>query len=293
MINIHFIINPIAGSGKNELDIKLLREYFDAHTFNIVLKYSEYKGHAVKLTNDSIKDDARIIVACGGDGTINEVASTLIGTSILLGIIPIGSGNGLASNLSIPKNIKKALRLIQQQQFTTIDVGCVNNRYFFSNTGLGLPANVIEKYELSEKRTLLSYVRATFKSVNQYTKKEKLQIQINEKTTYLNPFLILISNSNEMGYNMSLTPKANLQDGLLDVIVIPEIKLIKMLYFGLCMLFRKPEYLKEALCFQSDHITLLRTPGSGFQSQIDGELVKFEDQKLTISIKERSLNVII
>ncbi len=115
MRHIHFILNPIAGSGNNNLDLALLKKHFNPEDFTIAVKPTGYKKHAIKLTQDSIAENADVIVACGGDGTINEVASCLVNSTIILGIVPIGSGNGLASNLNIPKNLNKALALIKKQ----------------------------------------------------------------------------------------------------------------------------------------------------------------------------------
>jgi len=293
MIDIHFIVNPIAGSGHHSFSETFLQDYFEADKYNITIKSSGYKGHAIDLTKESIHQQADIIVACGGDGTINEVASTLVGTTIPLGIIPIGSGNGLASNLNIPKNIKKALYIIKNNQQTTIDVGCVNQRYFFSNTGFGFDANVIENYEASQRRTLFCYLKASLKSFREFHKREEVIININGASEVVNPFLIFISNSNELGYNFSLTPKASLQDGLLDVIIIPKIGKLKMLFFGFCMLIKKPHLLKNAKCFQTKEILLTRKQGAYFESQIDGELAKIKEESLSVFLKEKSLSVII
>ena len=292
MKNIHFIVNPISGSGKHSLSEQFLRKYFNDNTYTITVKSSEYRGHAIELTKESINQYAEIIVACGGDGTINEVASTLIGENIPLGIIPLGSGNGLASNLKIPHKIEQAITVIKNNYQTKIDVGCVNNRYFFSNTGFGFDANVIENYEVSQTRTLYSYIKASLKSFKYFNKKKEIVIEINGKETLLSPFLIFISNSNEMGYNVSLTPKASLQDGLLDVVIVPKLSKARMFYFGVLLLLKKPELLKGAKCFQTKTITLLRKKGDLFESQMDGELVKLKDSTITVSIKEKSLIII-
>ena len=106
---IHFIVNPIAGKGKNELSETFLETFFPNEEYLVSIKNTEFILHANELTKNSIEEGAQIIVACGGDGTINEVASSLVNTSVVLGILPMGSGNGLASNLKIPKNLKKAL----------------------------------------------------------------------------------------------------------------------------------------------------------------------------------------
>ncbi|RXJ51332.1 diacylglycerol/lipid kinase family protein [Gelidibacter gilvus] len=293
MIQIHFIFNPIAGSGHHSFSECYLQDYFEPENYNINIKSSGYKGHAIKLAEESIRQKADIIVACGGDGTINEVASTLVGTTIPLGIVPIGSGNGLASNLNIPKSIKKALFVIKNNQSTKIDVGCLNQRYFFSNIGFGFTASVIGNYEASQKRTLPHYVQACFKSFRDYNRKEEVVISIDDTIKLVNPFLIFISNSNVMGYSMSLTPKASLKDGLLDVIIVPRISRLKMAFFGFCMLLKRPELLKEVKCYQTDRLTLTQKNRSFFESQIDGELSKIKEFTITVSLKKDSLNVLV
>jgi len=293
VVTIHFIINPIAGTGHHSFSETLLHNYFEVDKYNISIKFSNYKGHAIDLTKESIKQKANIIVACGGDGTINEVASTLVGTSIPLGIIPIGSGNGLASNLNIPRNIIKALKIIKNNNQTKIDVGCINERYFFSNTGFGFTASVIGNYESLKQRTLFYYIKASFKSFKEFNKvKENITI-INGASEIVNPFLIFISNSNVMGYNFSLTPKASLQDGLLDVVIVPKISKLKMLLFGFCMIIKKPNVLKGVKSFQTKEILLSRNQNNFFEFQIDGELAQLKEQSLSVYLKEKSLRVII
>jgi YegS/Rv2252/BmrU family lipid kinase len=293
VVHIHFIINPIAGTGHHSFSEVFLQDYFEPDIYNVTIKFSTYKGHAIDLTRESINQKADTIVACGGDGTINEVASTLVGTAIPLGIIPIGSGNGLASNLNIPKNIIKALLIIKNNNQTKIDVGCINERYFFSNTGFGFTASVIGNYETLQQRTLFCYIKASFKSFREFNEiKENITV-INGTSEIVNPFLIFISNSNVMGYNFSLTPKASLQDGLLDVIIVPKISKLKMLFFGFCILIKKPNLLKGVKCFQTKEILLSRNRSDFFKSQIDGELAQIKEQSLSVFLKEKSLNVII
>lgn len=293
MINIHFIVNPIAGNGKSPLTKSFLEPYFVKKVHNLTVKHSAFKKHATLLTQDSIIENADIIVACGGDGTINEVASCLVGTSIPLGVIPMGSGNGLASNLHIPKNIRKALAIIKNRQTVMIDVGQMNDRYFFSNMGIGFDASVIKHYESSQKRTIYGYVQACLTSFRDMGQNRKLKVRVNDMNQLVNPFIILISNSNEMGYNISLTPKASLQDGLLDVLIVSKISRLKMLWLGILILIRKVFWLREAKSFQTNQLHLSKSNGAYFESQIDGELYEIENRKLNISILEKSLEVLV
>ncbi|PXX30705.1 diacylglycerol kinase family protein [Arenibacter sp. ARW7G5Y1] len=292
MRNIHFIINPKAGSGNNFLEKEFLRSYFKETEYLLYVKYSKYKKQAISLTKDSIKEGAQTIVACGGDGTINEVASCLVGTNIMLGIIPIGSGNGLASNLMIPHVIEKAIEVIKRNEIVTIDVGRINEQYFFSNTGMGFDANVIKNYEALQKRTILGYLKASLRSFKEYKRERDVRIIIDGGHTISNPFLVFISNSNELGFKISLTPKASLMDGQLDVIIVPELSRIKMLLFGVLMLTRRYHWLKEVKTYQTKTLQINRKGRPFLESQIDGEFHKVEDTNIHISVLEKSLGIL-
>lgn len=292
MTKIHFIINPIAGKGIQYLSMGLLRSIFTPEIYTIEIKYSKYKKHATILTNQSIFDGAQIIVACGGDGTINEVASCLINTTIKLGIVPIGSGNGLASNLNIPRKIIDSLQIIKQQEAIKIDVGKVNENYFFSNTGVGFDAAVIKNYESSNKRTFIGYIMACITSFNELKSAKKIEIKINDSIFETDPFLVFISNSNELGYKFSLTPKASLQDGLLDVLIISKINKLKMIWLGLLVLINKPFLLKEASYYKTDKLEVRNKKQNFFETQIDGEFSTIKTEKLIINVNQNALQVI-
>ena len=244
------------------------------------------------MAQESVLEQADIVVACGGDGTINEVASCLVNTSIPLGIIPIGSGNGLASNLNIPKNINKALQLIKTQETKRIDVGQLNKHYFFSNTGIGFDAHVIKNYEASNERTIGSYIKATIKSLKKSKKLVQVETTFNGKTIVHKPFLIFISNSNELGYHLSLTPKASLQDGKLDILIVKKISLLKIILFMFLMLFKPHNILKGVDCYQTNNITITQKNKPIFQIQIDGEFLLIKKPSIDINILEKALTVI-
>jgi YegS/Rv2252/BmrU family lipid kinase len=236
LINIHFIVNPIAGNGKNKLPESLLKSLFPNTEYAISIKKTAFAFHANQLTEASIIEGAQIIVACGGDGTINEVASCLVNTSVVLGILPMGSGNGLASNLRIPRNIKKALPIIKNQKVIEIDTGTINGEPFFSNTGVGFDAHVISDFEENNARQLFSYIKSTLRTLKTYNYKNVVELKYTGATESISPFLLFISNSNEMGYKMSLTPRASLQDGLLDEVIVPKLSHFKL--FVVCGKFK-------------------------------------------------------
>lgn len=288
---IYFIVNPISGKGKHNINLDFIHQFFDKEQYKIEVVYSKHKKHAVELAQLAVSQNPDVIVACGGDGTINEVASALVGTSIPLGIIPVGSGNGLASNLQISRNIQKAFQTLKGLKPSNIDVGSVNGIYFFSNMGLGIDALIIKKYESFPTRSLYTYVKASLFSATQY-KPRKATVSLNNQQFEIHPFLLFVSNSNEMGYNMSLTPKASLQDGLLDVLAIPKTTFLQKLYFGGLVLSKKVEKFKKAQIHQTQQLTVHFQDNQSIEAQIDGEFYSLESQNINIELLPKALKVI-
>lgn len=292
MSYIHFIVNPISGKGKHEITASYLRSFFPNDSYIIQIDYTEYKNHATELTKIAMEANPDFIVACGGDGTINEVASCLIGTNIKLGIIPVGSGNGLAANLQIPKELNEALKVIKTGNTTAIDVGKVNNHYFFSNMGIGIDAVIIKNYEYSGKRTLISYIKSALSASFEF-KPTKTLISFPNRLIIETPFMLFVSNSNEMGYNMSLTPKASLTDGLLDIVIVPSLAFREKLLLGYYVLRNKTEDFKKAQHFLTGELHL-ELPEKIFPDmQIDGEYHNLKTIQIDISILPTALNVIV
>lgn len=292
MIYIHFIINPISGKGNHNIGKTELEKHFPKEKFKIEVDYSNYKKHAISLTKKAIEYNPSYIVACGGDGTINEVASCLINTKIKLGIIPVGSGNGLASNLNIPKEIEKATEIIRNGNSQTIDVGQVNEHYFFSNMGIGIDAHIIKKYETYKKRTLIAYLKASILSSFQF-KAIQTQLTFNNRIININSFLLFISNSNEMGYGMSLTPKASLQDGWLDLVKVSKLGFIDKLVLGMYVLSNKIEKFKKAEHTLIQKLSIEIPNKINTDIQIDGEFHNVRTNKINVSIIKNGLEIIV
>lgn len=288
---IHFIVNPISGNGKHNIGKTMLEKYFPATTFKIEVDYSNYKKHALLLTKSAMAKNPDYIIACGGDGTINEVASCLINTKIKLGIIPVGSGNGLASNLNIPKELEQASAIIRNGKTQCIDVGKANDNYFFSNMGVGIDALVIKKYDNYNTRTLISYVRATLASSFQFKPIHTI-LSFNNQIIRANVFMLFISNSNEMGYGMTLTPKASLNDGLLDVVIVSKLNFIDKMILGMRVISNKIEKFKKAQHTLIEKIGIEMPEKIFLDTQIDGEYHKLKTNKIEVVIIKSGLAVL-
>jgi diacylglycerol kinase (ATP) len=282
---IHFIINPISGKGNNSITEKEIRKYFPKQYFQVKIEYTQYPKHAIGLTRIALSNKPNIIVACGGDGTINEVASCLVGKSIKLGIIPIGSGNGLASNLKISKSVSEALRLVSEGKSVSIDVGKVNEHYFFCNSGLGIEALVIKKYKENGRRNFLGYLRATFSATSAF-KYKNFNVEIDDNFIEVEPFMFSVSNSNE--------PKSNtlINDGYLNLMFVPKINFFNKLILGTKILFNKADNFQHSISQKVKKIHL-NHDYLEVNFQIDGEFTTLKKKNIHISIEPHALEVIV
>ena len=291
--SIHFIVNPISGKGKNKLDFHTIASVLNREEFKIIIKTTKHVNNAASLTKASIEEGANAIIACGGDGTINEVATLLVGTPVMLGIIRLGSGNGLASHLGISNSVKKALETIKENYSIKIDVGTVNEHYFFSNMSLGIGARIINYYTGFKKRQIIAYFWAALKALLHKTTPQMIDLEFDGFKKTLDPSVLFVSNSNEMGYNISLTPKASLQDGKLDVVFTEKLSFFDKLTFATQFIFDKNKRYSKATYVLTNQIKVTHKKQEEFLTQLDGESLIITSKTLTISIKPAALNVLV
>jgi diacylglycerol kinase (ATP) len=207
---IHFILNPNAGTNSLPKRARIIAT-LEAIP-NSKVWQTERMNHAGDLTKQAISEGATKIIAIGGDGTINEVASALLSSSVPLGIIPMGSGNGLARHLQIPLQFEKALYRALNGDIITIDAGKWNDRPFFCTAGIGFDAYVAAHFAKRGKRGFLNYLYSTFVSLKTYQ-----AIEIKEKGFV---FSFTVANANQFGNNAYISPESDLQDGVLEAIQI-------------------------------------------------------------------------
>ena len=285
-----FIVNPNSGNAKHEISIQFLQSKFSPKN-EIILKETAYQFHAKELVQEAIAQNADVVVACGGDGTINEVASALVHTTIHFGIIPAGSGNGLAANLGIPKDINKAIEIIKNSAVRTIDVGRVEDKYFFSNLGFGIDADIIQTYEQNQKRTITGYVDASLKTLMNY-KSKLFRLYIDDVIIEKNFYYLFCSNSNIAGYGISFTPNADLSDGLLDLLMIEDLDVFEQFYFSVLVLAKKIDLMNKARYKQVKKFTIESLEDSKISYQLDGEFQTTNSLKVKVEVLPNTLNII-
>lgn len=288
---IFFIINPLHSKGIKKLK-SLIKIKFTSDKYDVNILISEYKGHTLKLAKKALDNKADIVVACGGDGTINEVGQSLVKTSILLGIIPLGSGNGFARHFNIPRNINHALDIIFKNFSTIIDVGKINNTFFFSNFGLGIEARFIHEYSKKEIRGLKGYIISFFKTISLY-KKQKIEIEFNNVKKIIFPFLFLVSNTSQQGYDFSITPKAKANDGELELVYSENHSILVLFYNLIISLLIKVKSFQLLKYSEIKKINIIKKDNAPFCLQIDGEILNINQKKIFLELVPKSLKVIV
>ena len=223
---VRFIVNPISGTrGKGSI-ISLIPEYLDAERFDYDIVYTERSGHAAQLAREAAEEGIDIAVAVGGDGTVNEVARSLVHTDTALAIIPCGSGNGLARHLFIPINPIGALKILSECHIEALDYGRINGQPFFCTCGIGFDAIISQRFAEAGKRGLLTYVDNTLKEGLTY-KPETYQISFDGEEKTYEAFLIACANASQYGNNVFIAPAASMNDGLMDVTILEPFNLLE------------------------------------------------------------------
>lgn len=217
-----FIINPKSGTGNKRNIPSLLKKYLDRDKFSHEIMHTNYAGEATKISAEN-RDKYDIIVAIGGDGTINEVAGPLTNSNTVLGIIPCGSGNGLARHLKIPRNIKRAIKLLNKRCVATIDTINLDERVFLNVAGVGFDAHIAQLFANSKKRGFLSYAKLAMKEIRKFISVDYQLIIDGQEKLEKAPFLISVANSTQYGNNAHIAPNALIADGLMDVCVLRKV----------------------------------------------------------------------
>ncbi|MCL2511159.1 MAG: YegS/Rv2252/BmrU family lipid kinase [Bacteroidales bacterium] len=222
-----FILNPISGFfGFRRRQVRrIIGRYIKKERLDGEIWYSKYAGHTTELVRKAVENQAQTVVVAGGDGSINEAARSLIHTDTALGIIPCGSGNGLANYLKIPFSITKALQVIKENHIKAADTIKIDNQYAFSLAGIGLDAMIAKRYRAAKQRGFFSYVHSSLVEYVNYTP-ETITIKTDTMEIQEKCICLVCANSNQFGYNFRIAPQADLFDGYMEVVIVKKMPLI-------------------------------------------------------------------
>jgi len=281
-----FIINPISGGKKKDHIPSLIDQILDKNKFEYETIFTEYPGHAAEI---SARQGYDWFISAGGDGTLNEVARNLVFSKSALGILPLGSGNGLARHVGIDMNVTKAIAQLNTAKEILMDTVSVNGKTFVNMGGIGFDAHIGKVFAESKERGFKTYVVKTLTEYNQY-KPEHYKINYNGTQIETNAFLISFANSSQYGNDAFIAPDANIQDGFVDVCMMQPFKVYDIPGIGLRLFNKTIKQSKYVKTIQTSELVVERE-NEGV-AHLDGEPMIF-GKKLEIKVVPSSLKLLV
>lgn len=285
---IWFIINPISGVRRKDDIPQLIREHLDLNQFDYEIQYTEYKGHAYSLARKAASTGIDIVCAVGGDGSVHEVGTGLIGSETKLAIIPIGSGNGLARHMHIPLNVTKAIECINLMNDIQMDTVKVNEKPFLGIGGYGLDAIIAKKFDEDKKRGFWTYVKHVFKEFFKFNP-INISIDTNGQIKKLPVVLCTIANTSEFGNGFVVSPKSDATDGKIELFLLKPFSFWRTpgIIYRFFMKKSHNSQFAEVISFEKATINLTQKI-----AHYDGEPVAVGNE-LKVQVVPKSLHILI
>lgn len=265
------IINPISGTLSKAGVERWVPQHLERMGYDVEVRHTEYAGHATAIAAECAARGDYGVLACGGDGTVNEVARGLIGTNTAMGIIPAGSGNGLARHIGIPIDIERSLKVIGEDLVLDCDYGTVNGKPFFCTFGVGFDAAVSHRFSLKHRRGLSTYISS---AIDEFIKYHPQSYEIIADDTVITDkaFLVVVCNASQYGNNAFVAPAASIRDGMLDVTIVHQGNLVTHAISGLEMITGSIGNHGHIRTFRTSSITIRRHDPT--VTHIDGDPVE-------------------
>ena len=287
--NVAFIVNPISGTQDKEDIVRLIPRFLDKDKFDYQIARTDYSGHATTLTKEWVDNGLDAVIAIGGDGTVNEIARALVHTSTALGIIPCGSGNGLARHLHIPMEPVGAIKVVNRFEIERLDYGKINETPFFCTCGMGFDAFVSSKFAHSDTRGMLTDLEDTLREGLKY-RPDTYEIEIEGETAKYKAFLIACANASQYGNNAYIAPHASMSDGLLDVTIMEPFTVLEAPQIAFQLFNRTLLQNSRIKTFRGKHIHIHRKhPGV---VHFDGDPMD-AGTEIDVQVIHKGLNMII
>lgn len=291
-----YFINPISGTGGKTILLKKIKDRTEQQNIPFEIMHTNADGNYLFLREKIETEKITDIIVCGGDGTINQLANALLGVAVNIGIIPMGSGNGLAFAAKIPKKADKALDIIFKGANQLIDVFHINGKFSCMLCGLGFDAQVAHDFARQKKRGLLTYIKQSTKHFFR-AKPYPFGLSVDGNAFTTEAFFISIANSNQFGNNFTIAPKASLSDGLLDIVVVNKMSKLRLLWtvlrqilMGQVRLYEDKKYHRNEIhYFQTKKLTILNP--SLAPLHIDGDPAGTAD-KFEIELVEKAIRLL-
>lgn len=283
-----FIVNPNAGKKISNAIIKIIRKEFPQNMYYQIVIWKN-KDHFEEITSLLKSEGYTDAIAVGGDGTVNQVASAIQGTSIRLGIVPIGSGNGLARSLGLSMDIEEVIKQIVEGKSTEIDGGKVNQQSFYCTSGVGFDAHIAYLFSKAKSRGLNTYVKITIAQLLSY-KAKVYTLEFNGMTINRKAFLITVANAGQYGNDFYIAPQAKLDDGLFHVVILKPFNVLSVFSIFIKILRRKAHTSSNIETYTTNKLTITREGEDSIH--FDGE-PQMAGKQLSYSINQKALKAIV
>jgi len=283
------IINPVSGTGSKDKIPRLINTVVDHDRNDVSIVTSEYAGHAREIAAQAVNDGIDVVVAIGGDGTVNEVGSALCGTSTALAVIPCGSGNGLARHLRIPMNASRALQVLNNGVVGQFDYCMVNDKPFFCTCGMGFDAAVSYKFSNEGTRGFITYIKTTLTEFFKY-KAQDYVIDIDGNRHEERAFVIACCNAAQYGNNAFIAPRATMQDGLIDVTVMHGFNALESPIIGARLFFRSLDKDRHVSIYRGKRVVIERKEEDVMH--IDGDPLMMP-ARLEVKIINKGISILV
>lgn len=287
-LRILLIINPISGTNSKHGLRELIETRVRAMGHTIDTQLTSAPGDGTTIAREAVSNGYDIVLACGGDGTVNEVAAGLVGSEVALGILPNGSGNGLARHIDIPVDPVVALNMLKKGTVVDCDYCTANDIPFFCTFGLGFDAAVSHRFAAGHKRGLVAYLKSAVDEFIRFTP-EHYDLTIDDRQLSIDAFLIACCNASQYGNNAFIAPTASITDGLLDITIVHSGNAISQAFVGVELLAGSITSGGLIDTFQTKSIKIARAQ-SGI-AHIDGEPIELPAD-ITITCHPGKLKII-
>ncbi len=282
------IINPVSGTGGKQSIPEKIVSAFNPKKYDVIIRFTGYADHATEIAKNAVKEDFKYVIAAGGDGTVNEIAKALVGTSCVLGIIPLGSGNGLARDLNISMSVDRSIETISKGVVRNIDYGMANDNIFFCTCGVGFDAFVSERFADEKMRGPIGYVKNILESVIDF-KSEEYELTYDDTTIKERAFVVTCANASQYGNEAYIAPGADMEDGKMNVSLIKPINAFEMPQTTI-QLFNKTLHKNNKVISLLTSNLIIKRNRSGAM-HIDGEPVE-AGKEIVVKIIPKGLRVL-
>ncbi|MCQ2336704.1 MAG: diacylglycerol kinase family lipid kinase [Paludibacteraceae bacterium] len=289
MKKVWFIVNPVSGTSDRKVWVDKAVKKLEG-IYDITVVKTEYRGHGHKIASDAVKQGIDVVVAVGGDGTVNEIGSALVGSKTVLCIFPMGSGNGLARELGLSvKSADKAIETLRNGKVAEVDYGTAFDAPFFCTCGTGFDAEIARLFVTNKKRGFWQYLKLSVKTFFTF-KPIDVTLTVDGNTLQRSVFLLNAANIKQFGFGAYIAPLASVQDSLLDVTIVPPVNLFSALRLTFGMFTHRLHKMKPIETFKCQSLEISLPADAPFH--VDGDYIRQPSGTFTVKVN-RGLKVLV